>query len=247
MNENKRPLKFMLGTLLVGGLIAGGLYLYNKGMEAQTGLQNIPPPSQTVSIDHKSEIQHKINGLNVRGDISPSDYNAILVEITSSVGAGNFPQATADMLVRDLDYQYSSLMISKLKTLINEQDPVDLVGIKDYLTHLKSLNIVRVKSLNNVRTDIRTIEEDLYQIEHYSVTLPNKAIDFTNTTSFDDLQNDQSYIDLFNEYYRELSEKPNLKERFSQKTSITEACDNAIERMNEYATNYRNYVSRFYN
>jgi hypothetical protein len=240
MNENKRPLKFMLGTLLAGLIIAGGMYLYNKGLEAQTSLQNtqLTTPNTNDSENCQTEIQNKINGLKYIRDISPSDYNAVLMEITSSVEAECFPQVTADMFTRRLNDEYSSLMISKLKTLINEQDPVDFVEIKDYLTHLKSLNIVRA--------DIRTIEEDLYQIEHYSVTLPNKAIDFTNTTSFDDLQNDQSYIDLFNEYYRELSEKPNLQERFSQKKSITEACSNAIERMNEYATNYRNYVSRFY-
>lgn len=241
MNENKRPLKFMLGTLLAGLIIAGGMYLYNKCLEAQTGLPNTQNTTQNTSDSEncQSEIQDKIKGLNYIRDISPSDYNAVLMEIASSVEVGCFPQVTADMFIRRLNDEYSSLMISKLKTLINEQDPVDFVGIKDYLTHLKSLDIVRA--------DIQTIEEDLYQIEHYSVTLPNKAIDFTKTISFDDLYNDQSYIDLFNEYYMELSEKPNLKERFSQKTSITEACDNAIERMNEYATIYRNYVSRFYN
>ena len=222
MQDNKRTLYFMGGTVLAGLLLVGIMYIFNimqKPKEIGTG-ETPPPPS-----NHKV-LQSKIDNLTI-DTVNPMVYNSLRAEITTSRDQKMFTPVIATNLLTSLQEKYEELSFIKADRIFGK-DPINEAELNPILSHLVSIG-ANINRINAYKIKIQ-------QIKYYTVTLPAKVNQFTSM-SFDDF-NANSY----NSLKSELENLPNLDKSLKNRNSIISARNNCLNRIKIYNSEYLDYL-----
>ena len=222
MNDNKRTLYFMGGTVLAGLLLVGIMYIFNIIQKPKEAERRVITPTTS---NHKV-LQNKIDNLTI-DIISPIVYNSLRAEITTSRDQKMFTPVIANNLLTSLQDKYEELSFIKADRII-ARDPINEDALNSILSHLSSIGA------NSNR--INLYKKKLKQIKYYTVILPNKVNQFTSL-SFDDF-NAYNY----NSLKSELENLPNLDNSLKNRTSIISARNNCLNRIKNYNSEYLDYL-----
>ena len=221
MQDNKRTLYFMGGTVLAGLLLVGIMYIFNimqKPKEIGTG-ETPPPPS-----NHKV-LQSKIDNLTI-DTVNPMVYNSLHAEITSSRDQKIFTPIIATNLLTSLQEKYEELSFIKADRII-ARDPINEDVLNPILSHLSSIGA-------NSNT-INLYKKKVQQIKYYTITLPARVNAFT-TQSFTEY-NSNIYKSLRDEFER----LPNLDTSLKNRSSILSMRRICIGKLDAYSQAYVKY------
>ena len=222
MNDNKRTLYFMGGTVLAGLLLVGIMYIFNyiqKIEEPEPGKITLPTSNHKV-------LQSKIDNLTI-DTVNPMVYNSLRAEITTSRDQKMFPPVIATNLLTSLQEKYEELSFIKADRII-ARDPINEDALNSILSHLSSIG-ANTNRINAYKTKIQ-------QIKYYTVTLPAKVNQFTSM-SFDDFN-----ANNYNSLKSELENLPNLDNSLKNRTSIISARNNCLNRIKKYNSEYLDYL-----
>jgi hypothetical protein len=222
MQDNKRTLYFMGGTVLAGLLLVGIMYIFNyiqKPKEAEPGKITLPTSNHKV-------LQSKIDNLTI-DTVNPMVYNSLRAEITSSRDQKMFTPIIATNLLTSLQEKYEELSFIKADRIFGN-DPINETELNLILSHLASIG-ANINRINAYKIKIQ-------QIKYYTVTLPAKVNQFTSM-SFDDF-NANSY----NLLKSDLENLPNLDKSLKNRNSIISARNNCLNRIKSYNSEYLDYL-----
>lgn len=222
MQDNKRTLYFMGGTVLAGLLLVGIMYIFNyiqKPKEAEPGKITLPTSNHKV-------LQSKIDNLTI-DTVNPMVYNSLRAEITSSRDQKMFTPIIATNLLTSLQEKYEELSFIKADRIFGN-DPINETELNLIFSHLVSIG-ANINRINAYKIKIQ-------QIKYYNVTLPAKVNQFTSM-SFDDF-NANSY----NSLKSELENLPNLDKSLKNRNSIISARNNCLNRIKIYYSEYLDYL-----
>ena len=223
MQDNKRTLYFMGGTVLAGLLLVVGMYIFDYIQKPKTeGGGGIT----LTGTDNHKELQRKIDSLTI-DEIEPKVYNSLYTEITTSFQNGNFKEINEKNLLTSLQEKYEELSFIKADRII-ARDPITEDALNSILSHLSSIGA------NSNR--INLYKKKLQQIKYYTVILPNKVNQFTSL-SFDDFN-----ANNYNSLKSELENLPNLDNSLKNRTSIISARNNCLNRIKNYNSEYLDYL-----
>ena len=186
MNDNKRTLYFMGGTVLAGLLLVGIMYIFNylqKPKEAE-------PEKTTITTSNHKVLQSKIDNLTI-DTVNPMVYNSLRAEITTSRDQKIFTPIIASNLLTSLQQKYEELSFIKADRII-ARDPINEDVLNPILSHLSSIGA-------NSNT-INLYKKKVQQIKYYTITLPARVNAFT-TQSFTEY-NSNIYKSLRDEFER---------------------------------------------
>ena len=222
MNDNKRTLYFMGGTVLAGLLLVGIMYIVNFVQKPET----TETEKITVPTSNHKVLQSKIDNLTI-DTVTPMVYNSLRAEITTSRDQKMFTPIIATNLLTSLQEKYEELSFIKADRII-ARDPINEDALNSILSHLSSIG-ANTNRINAYKTKIQ-------QIKYYTVTLPAKVNQFTNM-SFDDFN-----VNSYNSLKSELENLPNLDNSLKNRNSIISARNNCLNRIKKYNSEYLDYL-----
>lgn len=221
MNDNKRTLYFMGGTVLAGLLLVGIMYIFNylqKPKEAES-------EKTTITTSNHKVLQSKIDNLTI-DTVNPMVYNSLRAEITTSRDQKIFTPIIASNLLTSLQQKYEELSFIKADRII-ARDPINEDVLNPILSHLSSIGA-------NSNT-INLYKKKVQQIKYYTITLPARVNAFT-TQSFTEY-NSNIYKSLRDEFER----LPNLDTSLKNRSSILSMRRICIGKLDAYYQAYVKY------
>ena len=221
MNDNKRTLYFMGGTVLAGLLLVGIMYIINIKKEPEKE----KPVEITPTASNHKDLQNKIDNLTI-DTISPIVYNSLRAEITTSRDQKMFTPVIATNLLTSLQKKYEELSFIKADRII-ARDPINEDVLNPILSHLSSIGA-------NSNT-INLYKKKVQQIKYYTITLPARVNAFT-TQSFTEY-NSNIYKSLRDEFER----LPNLDTSLKNRSSILSMRRICIGKLDAYYQAYVKY------
>lgn len=221
MNDNKRTLYFMGGTVLAGLLLVGIMYIFNIKKEPEKE----KPVEITPTTSNHKDLQNKIDNLTI-DTISPIVYNSLRAEITTSRDQKMFTPVIATNLLTSLQKKYEELSFIKADRII-ARDPINEDALNPMLSHLSSIGA-------NSNT-INLYKKKVQQIKYYTITLPARVNAFT-TQSFTEY-NSNIYKSLRDEFER----LPNLDTSLKNRSSILSMRRICIGKLDAYYQAYVKY------
>ena len=225
MQDNKRTLYFMGGTVLAGLLLVVGMYIFNYIQKLKEESEPEPDKTTITTSNHKV-LQSKIDNLTI-DTVNHMVYNSLREEITTSRDQKMFTPIIATNLLTSLQEKYEELSFIKADRII-ARDPINETELNPILSHLSSIGA------NSNR--INLYKKKVQQIKYYTVILPNKVNQFTSM-SFDDFN-----VNSYNSLKSELENLPNLDNSLKNRTSIISARNNCLNRIKNYNSEYLDYL-----
>jgi len=223
MNQKYRGLYFLGATLGVGLIIIALMKLMSFDPISNNGSK---PTSIMTTGGHKV-LENKIKELSV-SNVTPQQYNNLLIEINTGASQNLFNQAIKDMLLRQLNESYRDLCGEKIKTLL-QADPIKKDQVYNLVSHLQSTF--------GPNKELTAIKDKLKALDYYTQILPQKVTAFINQ-GFADFDNNQYKI-LINE----LEKMPNLDQNLKNKKSIISVRNSGVSRLQLFYRNYTNWSS----
>lgn len=222
MDDNKRTLYFMGGTVMAGLLLVGIMYIVNIVQKPKAS----EPEKITVPTSNHKVLQSKIDSLTI-DTVTPLVYNSLRAEITTSRDQKMFTPIIATNLLNSLNEKYEVLSYAKADVLI-ARDPINEAQLNSILSHLSLIGA------NGDR--INLYKKKVLQIKYYTVILPTKVNQFTSL-SFDAFN-----VNNYNSLKSELENLPNLDKSLKNRTSIISARNNSLKKLNNYNSEYLDYL-----
>ena len=221
MNDNKRTLYFMGGTVLAGLLLVGVMYIVNFIQKPK-----IPETEKiTVPTSNHKVLQSKIDNLTI-DTVTPVVYNSLRAEITTSRDQKMFTPIIATNLLTSLQEKYEELSFIKADRIIG-RDPINEDALNPILSHLSSIGA------NSNR--ISLYKKKVQQIKYYTIILPARVNAFT-AQSFTDY-NSNTYKTLRDEFEK----LPNLDASLKNRSSILSMRRICISKLDAYYQAYVKY------
>lgn len=221
MNDNKRTLYFMGGTVFAGLLLVGIMYIVNFVQKPET----TETEKITVPTSNHKVLQSKIDNLTI-DTVTPMVYNSLRAEITTSRDQKMFTPIIATNLLTSLQEKYEELSFIKADRIIG-RDPINEDALNPILSHLSSIGA------NSNR--INLYKKKVQQIKYYTITLPAKVNSFT-AQSFTDY-NSNTYKTLRDEFEK----LPNLDASLKNRSSILGMRRICISKLDAYYQAYVKY------
>ena len=221
MNDNKRTLYFMGGTVLAGLLLVGIMYIVNFVQKPKT----TETEKITVPTSNHKVLQSKIDNLTI-DTVTPMVYNSLRAEITTSRDQKMFTPIIATNLLTSLQEKYEELSFIKADRIIG-RDPINEDALNPILSHLSSIGA------NSNR--INLYKKKVQQIKYYTITLPAKVNSFIA----------QSFTDYKSNTYKTLRDEfeklPNLDASLKNRSSILGMRRICISKLDAYYQAYVKY------
>ena len=223
MNQKYRGLYFLGATLGVGLIIIALMKLMSFDPISNNGSK----PISIMTTGGHNVLENKIKELAV-SNVTPQQYNNLLIEINTGASQNLFNQAIKDMLLRQLNESYRDLCGEKIKTLL-QADPIKKEQVYNLVSHLQSTF--------GSNKELTAIKDKLKALDYYTQILPQKVTAFINQ-GFADFDNNQYKI-LINE----LEKMPNLDQNLKNKKSIISVRNSGVGRLQLFYKNYTNWSS----
>ncbi|KGE13506.1 hypothetical protein [Sphingobacterium deserti] len=221
MNQKYRGLYFLGATLGVGLLIVGLMKLMSSSTVLPSSSRQ---QSVAIASGHKV-LENKINELSV-DNISPAQYNNLLIEIDNAASQKLFNKAIQDMLLQQLNDKYTELCAARINVLLRA-DSVKQEEINSLIAHMES-------TFGTTR-EIATIKNKVKALNYYTQVLPQKVNALINQ-GFAEFEN-REYTQLVNE----LKNMPNLEGSLKRKKSVISVRNSCISKLQQFYRNYENW------
>jgi len=221
MNQNYRGLYFLGATLGVGLLIVGSMKLMSSSPAKQGSTKQ---SAITTASGHKV-LENKIKELS-EDNVSPAQYNNLLIEINNAASQNLFNKAIQDMLLQQLNDRYTQLCRSRMNKLLRA-DPVQQADLNSLVAHLESTF--------GPTTEVAAIKNKVKALNHYTEALPQRVNSLINQgfAEFDEGQ----YRALMNE----LERMPNLDANLKRKKSVLAVRNAGVSKLLQFHRNYENW------
>jgi len=221
MNQKYRGLYFLGATLGVGLLIVGSMKLMSSS-PAQHGATK--QSAITTASGHKV-LENKIQELS-EDNVSPAQYNNLLIEINNAASQNLFNKAIQDMLLQQLNGRYTQLSIDRSNKLLRS-DPVKQAELNILVAHLESTF--------GPTAEVATIKNKVKALNHYTEVLPQRVNSLINQgfAEFDE----SGYMALMNE----LERMPNLDANLKRKKSVLAVRNTGVSKLQQFHRNYENW------
>ncbi|MBB1644970.1 hypothetical protein [Sphingobacterium sp. UME9] len=221
MNQKYRGIYFLGATLGVGLLIVGSMKLMSSS-PAQHGARK--QSAITMASGHKV-LENKIQELS-EDNVSPAQYNNLLIEINNAASQNLFNKAIQDMLLQQLNGRYTQLSIDRSNKLLRS-DPVKQAELNILVAHLESTF--------GHTAEVATIKNKVKALNHYTEVLPQRVNSLINQgfAEFDE----SGYMALMNE----LERMPNLDANLKRKKSVLAVRNAGVSKLQQFHRNYENW------
>lgn len=221
MNQKHRGLYFLGATLGVGLLIVGSMKLMSSA-PAQHGARK--QSAITMASGHKV-LENKIQELS-EDNVSPAQYNNLLIEIHNAASQNLFNKAIQDMLLQQLNGRYTQLSIDRSNKLLRS-DPFKQAELNILVAHLESTF--------GPTAEVATIKNKVKALNHYTEVLPQRVNSFINQgfAEFDE----SGYRALMNE----LERMPNLDANLKRKKAVLDVRNAGVSKLQQFHRNYENW------
>ncbi|WP_223580194.1 hypothetical protein [Sphingobacterium sp. GVS05A] len=221
MNQKYRGLYFLGATLGVGLLIVGLMKLMSSSPVQQGSTKQ---SAITTASGHKV-LENKIKEIS-EDNVSPAQYNNLLIEINNAASQDLFNKAIQDMLLQQLNDRYTQLSMNRINKLLRS-DPVKQADLNILVAHLESTF--------GPTAEVAAIKNKVKALNHYTEALPQRVNSLINQgfAEFDEGQ----YRALMNE----LERMPNLDANLKRKKSVLAVRNAGISKLQQFHRNYENW------
>ncbi|QRY57279.1 hypothetical protein [Sphingobacterium siyangense] len=221
MNQKHRGLYFLGATLGVGLLIVGAMKL----MSLSPSQQGATKPSAITTASGHKVLENKIKELS-DDNVSPAQYNNLLIEINNAASQNLFNKAIQDMLLQQLNDRYTQLSIERSNKLLRS-DPVKQAELNILVAHLESTF--------GPTAEVAAIKNKVKALNHYTEVLPQRVNSLINQgfAEFDE----GGYRALMNE----LERMPNLDANLKRKKSVLAVRNAGVSKLQQFHRNYENW------